>query len=769
MSTLVVAGAAAAAGDGGDSDDVTAGGGIAGLAVRVNVLGEGLERTQDFIGGAVMEAEEMLNAAIDRIGMLHCRVGRLEAACGIATPPESPREDGGDEEGSRTARSADGEETMGASRREDPQHTDGEEGDPWTRAKRAAEDRRHPRPEARPEDPVREPARGATRSRPSSAAARESGRSGSKCLPNGEPPPPAAGRSRSPCSPSTAGEDDTPGVRTCTTTACGSASEPPSRGSLNDDACGDAGRGVPPNIGGLSGGSPRIGGFQSGSPRAEAIRARVGAMDLEIRALAERVAEIDMATSAAAASAPQAMSATGRPEMEAMVQDLVQRALREERAERETSAAPARPAGAAALAEAVREEVRCAMATAEAGLRGRLEAVAENLCAERGGGAAQQAAGHSESLRMDLGALQVRMDNFADALEAQRAASTDLAAGLRSVERDAQERYRKLRARLDASFEDTTHRLQSVGVALKAMQAAAEATAVGAPPSPRPPKGSGASTAGSATEDPSVLSTIDQRLSVLEGELSRGRVRASRSHSSSAAAPASFPSSSAAAFCGSGRAATAAASAEAVPGTPRKATVEGLSQSLTTLAKILGLVREGETLGSGDWAWHTGVGSRLEQVWTMRAQELEGLPASPSPSGHATLFDILRAQAASATGAPLEAGATGATAASVGALASRLQDRREAARLQAWLSGAPGRAAGGGAAAAAAATASLSATAPPESLAGMRAEATLPRPEAVAAASRRPASALHKSSSTPGLEQQVPTPSQATPSHRRRV
>ena len=67
-------------------DVLPGGGGVDGLAVRVNLIGEGLEKTQTLLGSAATEAQEILREAFEQIGNLHYRLSRIESALGISPP-----------------------------------------------------------------------------------------------------------------------------------------------------------------------------------------------------------------------------------------------------------------------------------------------------------------------------------------------------------------------------------------------------------------------------------------------------------------------------------------------------------------------------------------------------------------------------------------------------------------------------------------------------------------------------------------------------------
>jgi hypothetical protein len=108
----------------------------------------------------------------------------------------------------------------------------------------------------------------------------------------------------------------------------------------------------------------------------------------------------------------------------------------------------------------------------------------------------------------------------------------------------------------------------------------------------------------------------------------------------------------------------------------------GLTQGVTALARVLGLMRKGETLGSGEWAWdRCCVARRLEQAWNVRGLELG---ASPNAVGRSDIFDLLRE-----VQRPSACSLVGQAADAAAGTGTHLPDRREAARLNAWLQAPP--------------------------------------------------------------------------------
>mmetsp|Transcript_35326 Transcript_35326/g.82501 ORF Transcript_35326/g.82501 Transcript_35326/m.82501 type:complete len:681 (+) Transcript_35326:73-2115(+) len=72
------------------------GGGPDALTTKVGMLSADVERIQEGLGHMIAEADEIFQAAFERFGILHMRACRLEAACGLPpwrTPPGSPRGD----------------------------------------------------------------------------------------------------------------------------------------------------------------------------------------------------------------------------------------------------------------------------------------------------------------------------------------------------------------------------------------------------------------------------------------------------------------------------------------------------------------------------------------------------------------------------------------------------------------------------------------------------------------------------------------------------
>mmetsp|Transcript_34427 Transcript_34427/g.82580 ORF Transcript_34427/g.82580 Transcript_34427/m.82580 type:complete len:633 (-) Transcript_34427:63-1961(-) len=64
------------------------GGGVEGLTVRVGLLGNDLDNLREGCQKLVLESEEIAQAIFERLGILHCRTARIEAALGL--PPWQP-------------------------------------------------------------------------------------------------------------------------------------------------------------------------------------------------------------------------------------------------------------------------------------------------------------------------------------------------------------------------------------------------------------------------------------------------------------------------------------------------------------------------------------------------------------------------------------------------------------------------------------------------------------------------------------------------------
>lgn len=134
------------------------------------------------------------------------------------------------------------------------------------------------------------------------------------------------------------------------------------------------------------------------------------------------------------------------------------------------------------------------------------------------------------------------------------------------------------------------------------------------------------------------LSSLETRMEALESELPRGRVRVLKN-----------------------------GQVRSEPESSNDVALHGLAQGLGSIARALGLARNGEELGK-TWAWEE-VGMRLDQAWLTRTRESWqlGLPTK------ADFFDLLQAS---------RGNQLGSTSSSV---ATRLPDKREAARLAARL------------------------------------------------------------------------------------
>lgn len=519
------------------------GGGIEGLSVRVNILGEGLERTQAFLGGAAAEAEEILQAAFERIGILHARLSRVEGALGLESPPGSPRQ-----EGARSPRSAvDVEEAARAAATEATSEAASE-----AQAAQAEGGAEAPESNLGPFGGCMMPG--------SEAQGWPEGVGG--CSPGQR-----RRGSRRRASP---GEAEGIEEGTCSTSpthpATASTSCPTSENASNSS------EGRPPSCRG------------TGYPVAELVeglRARAGAVESDVRALDEKV-------------------------LEANIRRLVQEALSDRVVVGDASETP--PA-----ADMLKAELGQALQAAEDVLREDLGAL---VSSEVRAGIAHAVAAVEEGVREDLAAYRWQAsEELKEQLVALRARLADVVGGMEAQGAGLS----CLEARLDAHREETACKVADIGAcAARALEESSAATA---------------SLRVSHLRSPSRLGESLESACIAE---------------------------------------------------------EGQAQAITALARVLGLLRKGEVLGSGEWSWDCAVGRRLEQVWHAKTLELDvvflGSTASaasaPAVRGgsagapvRAHIFDLLRAVA---TG-------QGTEAAAHGRVGANLPDRREAARLQAWL------------------------------------------------------------------------------------
>mmetsp|Transcript_11816 Transcript_11816/g.26812 ORF Transcript_11816/g.26812 Transcript_11816/m.26812 type:complete len:691 (+) Transcript_11816:106-2178(+) len=107
---------------GADSEDEadygrpTWGGGADALTTKVGMLSLDVERIEEGLGKMIAEADDIFQAAFERFGILHMRACRLEAACGLPpwSPPGTPREGASPKAGASMAEDLDeGESTLG--------------------------------------------------------------------------------------------------------------------------------------------------------------------------------------------------------------------------------------------------------------------------------------------------------------------------------------------------------------------------------------------------------------------------------------------------------------------------------------------------------------------------------------------------------------------------------------------------------------------------------------------------------------------------------
>eukprot|EP00928_Gymnodinium_smaydae_P085226 TRINITY_DN6859_c0_g1_i1.p1 TRINITY_DN6859_c0_g1~~TRINITY_DN6859_c0_g1_i1.p1 ORF type:complete len:826 (+),score=237.59 TRINITY_DN6859_c0_g1_i1:137-2479(+) len=594
------------------SEDEEAGGGILGLAVRVNILGEGLEKTQEFLGGAAQEANEILEAAFERIGILHSRVSRLEAACGLATPPDTPR-------------SGEGRQAPGNFGAEDME--DSEEARYYRQAAQADEEGDCGRWSA------------GLNCEPPGSGRREAGEAREDFRA-------AAARA---AEAEAEAEAEVAALRAAQTKVL-SRDEP-------CEPCGDSDGGAvpsrPKSPATISPPTPSTecetakGGSRSGS---RTMNSTVSTVALDEEQLAEglraRLQALEMQVAAMGAHTPSEEAAAAAPGLKDLDRELAQWAR--------NLSDPARleePPSGEPL-PGLRAEIGRALAEAEARLREEVDR-AMALATEEMRGACQGEAGQiGDALRSEV---EARMEHLAQQSAALREnLRAELCAEL-SAERFSESLRSELGA-LESAQKELRAELGSVTTELRAGIDSHRAAA---------------SAAADATE---------QRLAMLEGELSRGRVRASRP---------SIPSSP------SGRSSEHSLAADATATSGGAVASQGLAHGLSTLARLLGLLREGEALSPEDWAEAAdggGAARRLEQAWRWKSSEFES-PSASTAGRSADLFELLRLTTSRAASAAAAAGGASGDAGT-----AALPDRREAARLKAWLASTQWRAAQAGAA-----------------------------------------------------------------------
>jgi hypothetical protein len=287
-------------------------------------------------------------------------------------------------------------------------------------------------------------------------------------------------------------------------------------------------------------------------------------------------------------------------------------------------------------------------------IKSQSEVMSAAIRAECCGSAMKASRELSAELRAEMGAVQARLTSMTGALETQSRAMKELGCVARAAEMDSIERCDELKARLDLTQEETTSKVRGLNMTVQSLQAATEAAIA-------------QMHVRSAGSDSAAVSLDEKRQSLRE--LSKSRLK---SHLQGGSASTTA--------LGSGYADGMADMGMSGTLSPTKGggglALEGVGQGLTALARVLGLVQDGEELGSGDWDWQNDVGRRLEQVWSARANEMvskgRGNATDLAPlNASAHLFDILK----QAAGNP-QAAANGNVP---------LPDKREAARLQAWM------------------------------------------------------------------------------------
>eukprot|EP00929_Paragymnodinium_shiwhaense_P119281 TRINITY_DN91169_c0_g1_i1.p1 TRINITY_DN91169_c0_g1~~TRINITY_DN91169_c0_g1_i1.p1 ORF type:complete len:853 (-),score=224.17 TRINITY_DN91169_c0_g1_i1:92-2650(-) len=704
-----------------------AGGGVDGLGIRLNMLAEGLERTQEFVGNAAYEAEEMIQAICERLGMLHCRLERIEVLTGLGSPPTSPRGEGPeggmsmdgadspqnrcssepDEEAAAAAAAADAGFARSAGMSEempfrgmpfgamDPEMGDEEEmprsprmGAGSFRRKRSGGKQPFPAEGSADEDgshfpgrPVQEPASPASQSGAKGPTTGGDGaRRGAKAAPR-------------PSSASTVPDDNT-------ATTYNTASELASSDEVEEK-------------------------WWSSSPQPfemiESLMARVASMEMELRGMhgkegggvpgagqagwqeqqegmplssADAVkVETSRAIAAVEGNLREYLRVQGELAAEALRAECTGRALQahgELRGDLNSLQSEA--------AEQLKSEVGAMQEKLSEDLKGEVKAMQAQATEELKADLGKLQAKIGADLQTEIGTLNSRLSSLVEAVDTHGEGLSELRSRVqRGPESDGSaERCSALKARLEKFREETSTEVQTLSVSVKStsdevqslsstvksLKATTESALAKMQQTPAtPPTPRRVDSCGDLGDGAVDLGALGQRLALLEGELSRGRVRASRS---SSVAPR-----------GSGEEVSSPSGGGAVASSAPAFAVEGLSSGLTAVAKVLGLVRDSDVLGVGEWDWRHGVGRRLEHSWAVRAQELD--PRGPrsgasTPLPPRSLCDIVKAIAANQTPALPASNAGG----------GGMHDKREAARLHAWMTS-PGRASSG----------SVGSTAPP--------------------------------------------------------
>jgi len=661
-----------------DDDDPQAGGGIRGLAIRVNVLGEALDKTQEWVGGAAMEAHEILEAAFERIGLLGCKVVRMEQLLGIASPPGTPK----DEEGAQSPRSPRSPASSSARERkeemaegcgEEPRCTSvcgddlGEEqqqgfagfssprcsmsGEPDFPSQCGAPDlggsfgggrRRSRAPATSMYDP--EPESAAPDANESVDGKGNAAWLRQRCT--GQPDEcPGMTRSGSRDIHSEKGEEGIESVKTAVT--CSTPSDP--QGSSVPSRC------------------------SSPAETVDGLWARMSAMELEVRALGEKVSEAGSVNTTAAGDRCSFVSDGStkclEPAMETRIQELIREAVRDSGPSKDSKSTTASLSGTACSLDDMRTEISRAMAAVHEDISQQQEMNSQALLADCQR-QIQQLHGDIEtevsslkarcadgSLADDLRVLKSSLQKDVSTLKTHSAnLATELEACCQSQKQMADRIEAQLSASSGSSVKDVENKLH----ALEATSSAAD---------------NDLKTLRAKFEEDAraANSALDQRLNLLEGEvLSRGRMRAPprvAGNGATAAAAAAAAAGLSAAMTSTGDMGTSVP-ASAAPH-------EGIVHVLTTVARLLGLLKDGEVFGKGGWNWEDGLGRRLEQAWSLQALTLD--MGSHSLPARAHLFDILRGALA-----PPQQQLPGVGA---GTALGRcpLPDKREGARLNQWL------------------------------------------------------------------------------------
>eukprot|EP00931_Biecheleriopsis_adriatica_P004013 TRINITY_DN105749_c0_g1_i1.p1 TRINITY_DN105749_c0_g1~~TRINITY_DN105749_c0_g1_i1.p1 ORF type:complete len:776 (-),score=177.85 TRINITY_DN105749_c0_g1_i1:237-2564(-) len=618
-----------------DEDEPQWGGGVPGLTMKIGILAAELENTREGCHKLACESEEIVQAIFERLGILHCRTSRIETALGLPPwqPPESPSGDGAQSPRSQWA------------------NPDGADGNAECRDRMKCCLRGHPlQPDEEGQDgPPRQC--GFCKCRKQTVFQCSEGcyfhacmdcvlgseaQGGPECeacegpesldtmAPQQEtvdcesnaPPKDARGGSNESHSPSRNSDEETSG---CSTDAACSGSRPssgrsrpmtPSTALPEEQDCSvteissrrddDSPYGMPEGMPWLPGAESEAAAVAHGSepskpPRlpkeggANGLKARLCALEAEVRELASSI----YSTPTVATLSPGADAG--------FLKEAV--ALAAQTAE--------------ACCATLQEELQQTAMMLKKEVKSSLDKFAKQQAKET-------SAVSEEFLHQELGRCEAT-------LRKQFQESTE------TFEKELMINAETMRRLILETQETTEHRVHArVGDCKATLRAelsgcAEELRRELADTSMAPPSGNG-------IELHETLEGLHMRLDALEGDLPRGRVRASRGK---AAASQVF-----AAEENEGRA------------------LQGLARGLTAVAKSLGLARSGEHVGCDDWSWDE-VGWRIEEAWTARAKESWHLGLPPKPD----LFDFLQSQARQVSASSTAPGVP------------RMPDRREAARL----------------------------------------------------------------------------------------